>query len=182
MTTVSVGFESEGSQLAGRLYLPPEYTAGTRVPGIIVTGSWTTVKEQMAGLYAERLAERGFVTLAFDFRHWGASEGLPRQYESPERKIRDIQNAAAFLQSRPEVAADGRRRARDLRQRRLRGARGREGSAAAIDRARRLLAPRCINRRRHLRRRRRRRASNGSGTRGPRSVRSDGERRVRGGV
>jgi fermentation-respiration switch protein FrsA (DUF1100 family) len=103
---ISVNFGSEGSQLAGRLYLPPEYTFGTRVPGIIVTGSWTTVKEQMAGLYAERLAERGFVTLAFDFRHWGASEGQPRQYESPERKIRDIQNAAAFLQSRPEVAAD----------------------------------------------------------------------------
>jgi fermentation-respiration switch protein FrsA (DUF1100 family) len=103
----AVSFDSEGSLLSGRLYLPPHYTPGTRVPGIIVTGSWTTVKEQMAGLYAERLAERGFVTLAFDFRHWGASEGLPRQYESPERKIRDIQNAAAFLQSRPEVAADG---------------------------------------------------------------------------
>jgi fermentation-respiration switch protein FrsA (DUF1100 family) len=104
---ISVSFDSEGSLLSGRLYLPPEYAPGMRVPGIIVTGSWTTVKEQMAGLYAERLAERGFVTLAFDFRHWGSSEGLPRQYESPERKIRDIQHAAAFLQSRPEVAADG---------------------------------------------------------------------------
>jgi fermentation-respiration switch protein FrsA (DUF1100 family) len=104
---IPVSFDSEGSLLSGRLYLPPDYTPGTRAPGIIVTGSWTTVKEQMAGLYAERLAERGFVALAFDFRHWGASEGLPRQYESPERKIRDIQNATAFLQSRPEVAADG---------------------------------------------------------------------------
>src|SRR5262249_12116413 len=62
--------------------------------------------EQMAGLYAQRLAERGFVTLAFDFRHWGASEGNPRQYESPERKIGDIVNTATFLQSRPEVTAD----------------------------------------------------------------------------
>jgi fermentation-respiration switch protein FrsA (DUF1100 family) len=101
-----VRFESDGSRLSGNLYIPPDYTPGTRIPGIVVSGSWTTVKEQMAGLYAERLAQRGFVTLAFDFRHWGASEGHPRQFESPERKIRDLANAAAFLQARPEVAAD----------------------------------------------------------------------------
>jgi fermentation-respiration switch protein FrsA (DUF1100 family) len=104
--TLPVTFESDGSQLSGTLFIPPEHTPGTRVPGIIVTGSWTTVKEQMAGLYALRLAQRGFVTLAFDFRHWGASEGHPRQYESPERKIRDIANAAAYLQSRHEVAGE----------------------------------------------------------------------------
>jgi fermentation-respiration switch protein FrsA (DUF1100 family) len=98
-----VTFESEGTQLTGNLFLPPEHTARTRVPGIVVTGSWTTVKEQMAGLYARRLAQAGFLTLAFDFRHWGASEGQPRQFESPEEKIRDIANAAAFLQARPEV-------------------------------------------------------------------------------
>jgi uncharacterized protein len=102
----SVSFDSEGSQLSGTLYVPPAHTSGTQVPGIVVTGSWTTVKEQMAGLYAQRLAQRGFVTLAFDFRHWGASEGHPRQWESPERKIRDIANAVAFLQACPEVAAD----------------------------------------------------------------------------
>jgi uncharacterized protein len=64
------------------------------------------VKEQMAGLYAERLAQLGFVTLACDFRHWAASGAHPRQFESPERKIRDIVSAAAFLQQRPEVAPD----------------------------------------------------------------------------
>jgi fermentation-respiration switch protein FrsA (DUF1100 family) len=103
---IPVTFASEGSRLVGTLYVPPERTPGTRSPGIVVTGSWTTVKEQMAGLYAQRLAQRGFVTLAFDFRHWGASEGQPRQFESPERKIRDIVNAAMFLQSRPEVAPE----------------------------------------------------------------------------
>jgi len=103
---LAVTFESEGSRLSGDLYLPPDHATGTRSPAIVVTGSWTTVKEQMPGLYAQRLAQRGFVTLAFDFRDWGASEGNPRQFESPERKIRDIANAAAFLQSRPEVASD----------------------------------------------------------------------------
>lgn len=101
--TVPVTFKSEGSRLSGNLHIPVDHTPGTRVPAIVVTGSWTTVKEQMAGLYAQRLAERGYVALAFDFRHWGASEGNPRQFESPERKIRDIANAAAFLQSRPSV-------------------------------------------------------------------------------
>jgi fermentation-respiration switch protein FrsA (DUF1100 family) len=104
--TVSVEFESEGSSLSGNLYLPAGLTPSERVPGIVVTGSWTTVKEQMAGLYAQRLAERGFVALAFDYRHWGTSEGHPRQYESPERKILDIANAAAYLRTRPEVTAD----------------------------------------------------------------------------
>jgi dienelactone hydrolase len=102
---IPVTFDSEGCVLSGNLFLPPEYTQGTRLPGIAVTGSWTTVKEQMAGLYARRLAQKGFVTLAFDFRHWGGGE--PRQWESPERKIRDITNAAAFLQTRSEVASDG---------------------------------------------------------------------------
>src|SRR4029453_19417573 len=102
----SVTFGSEGSRLSGNLYFPPQYEPGTRLPGILVTGSWTTVKEQMAGLYAQRMAQRGFISLALDFRHWGTSEGHPRQYESPEHKIRDFENAAAYLQSRPEVAAD----------------------------------------------------------------------------
>jgi len=103
VTMLPVTFDSEGSLLQGNLYLPPDPSPA---PGIIVTGSWTTVKEQMAGLYAERLAERGFVALAFDFRNWGASEGNPRQYESPERKLRDIANAATFLKERPEVKPD----------------------------------------------------------------------------
>lgn len=100
----AVTFDSDGVTLQGDLYIPPGDVPGTRVPGIVVTGSWTTVKEQMAGLYARRLAQLGFVTLAFDFRHWGASAGQPRQFESPERKIRDICNAAAFLLTRREVA------------------------------------------------------------------------------
>jgi hypothetical protein len=45
---IPVTCESEGSRLSGNLYVPPDHTPGTRVPGILVTGSWTTVKEQMA--------------------------------------------------------------------------------------------------------------------------------------
>jgi fermentation-respiration switch protein FrsA (DUF1100 family) len=72
---------------------------------VLVTGSWTTVKEQMAGLYARKLAERGFAALAFDFRNFGGSDGTARGYESPAMKIADIKAAARHLAGRPELDA-----------------------------------------------------------------------------
>jgi len=91
-----VTFMSEGSPLAGRLFFPPGFRDGERLPLIVVTGSWTTVKEQMPNVYARRLAAEGFAALTFDFRGYGESGGEPRQYESPERKIADYLNAADF--------------------------------------------------------------------------------------
>ncbi|MBD2259328.1 alpha/beta hydrolase [Pseudanabaena sp. FACHB-2040] len=99
-----VTFESQGETLVGNLYLPDNYTAGQELPGIVVTGSWTSVKEQMSGLYAEELADRGFAALAFDFRNFGESEGAIRALESPAMKIEDIQAAATFMPTLPEVA------------------------------------------------------------------------------
>ena len=98
-----VTFQSAGSTLVGNLFLPPSYPSGTRLPGLVVAGSWTTVKEQMAGHYARRLAAEGFATLAFDFRYYGESEGEPRQWENPTAKVQDLKNAASFLQSLPGV-------------------------------------------------------------------------------
>jgi fermentation-respiration switch protein FrsA (DUF1100 family) len=99
----SVTFTSEGLKLKGNLYLPAGYTPGKKYPALIIGGSWTTVKEQMAGRYAQKLAAEGFVTLAFDPRNFGESEGAPRYYESPELKIQDFKNAITFLSSRAEV-------------------------------------------------------------------------------
>ncbi len=98
-----VSFISEGENLVGILYTPVNYQEGKKMPGIIVTGSWTTVKEQMASTYAKKLAAQGFATLVFDFRGFGESSGEPRQYESPQRKIQDIQNAVTFLQTLPMI-------------------------------------------------------------------------------
>ncbi|EAY27229.1 alpha/beta hydrolase [Microscilla marina] len=98
-----VRFQSEGAQLVGHLYYPPNFTPDQTLPAIVVSGSWTTVKEQMAGSYAQQLAAQGFITLAFDFRNFGESEGAPRFYESPALKQVDIQNAVAYLASLPEV-------------------------------------------------------------------------------
>ena len=101
-----VSFNSEGETLVGNLYLPANYDSEQSYPAVVVSGSWTTVKEQMAGLYAEELAKQGLVTLAFDFRHYGESGGTPRFYENPAHKVEDIRNAVTFLQSLHQVDAD----------------------------------------------------------------------------
>ncbi|MYK85865.1 MAG: lysophospholipase [Synechococcus sp. SB0669_bin_7] len=97
----SVSFDSYGNLLQGALYLPE--AAATPLPAVVVTGAWTTVKEQMAGTYARELAVRGYAALAFDFTGWGQSEGTPRYVEDPATKTADIHAAAAFMAAREEI-------------------------------------------------------------------------------
>ncbi|MFJ2676231.1 MULTISPECIES: alpha/beta hydrolase [unclassified Streptomyces] len=97
-----VTFDSAGLTLAGHLYTPDAPAAGPR-PAVVVSHPMTGVKEQTAGLYAARLARAGFVALAFDAAHWGASEGLPRFLEDPSRRVEDIKNAVTFLSVRDEA-------------------------------------------------------------------------------
>lgn len=101
-----INFKSEGLNLVGNLCYPKNYEEGKSYPAIVCSGSWTTVKEQMAGLYAKRFSENGFISLAFDFRNYGESEGEPRAYENPSMKIQDIKNAVAYLKTLPEVDGD----------------------------------------------------------------------------
>ncbi len=101
-----VTFESNGQTLAGHLYLPDDYTEGQPLPAAIVTGSWTSVKEQMAGGYAREMAVRGYAALAFDFRGWGESNtGGASFVEDPQAKTEDIIAAARFLATVPEIDA-----------------------------------------------------------------------------
>jgi fermentation-respiration switch protein FrsA (DUF1100 family) len=89
-------FFSAGVRLTGRILRnTPDVT--TRQPGVVVTGSWLTVKEQMPERYARRLAELGYTAFIFDFAGFGGSEGTPRQAEIPTRKLEDIAAAARFL-------------------------------------------------------------------------------------
>lgn len=98
-----VTFPSAGETLRGHLFLPATYQEGDTLPIVLVTGSWTTVKEQMADLYASRLAEQGFAALTFDFRYYGESGGEPREYEVPDDKIADIRSALDFVETLPFV-------------------------------------------------------------------------------
>ncbi|MBF8185868.1 alpha/beta hydrolase [Nonomuraea sp. K274] len=95
-----VEFVADGLTLAGDLRVPE---GGEPCPGLVFTGPFTGVRDQVTGRYAERLTERGYVTLAFDHRNWGESEGEPRFEEDPQGKLRDLGAAVSFLRSRPEV-------------------------------------------------------------------------------
>lgn len=99
----AVNFTSNNQNLVGDLYLPDDYQEGDKLPGVVVTGAWTTVKEQMPATYAEEMADRGYAVLAFDFRNWGESGGNERQLENPTNKTQDIVAAASYLSTRPEV-------------------------------------------------------------------------------
>lgn len=101
-----VTFDSNGVTLVGNLYHPTDSEPDAPLPGIVVTGTWTSVKEQMANRYAQALAARGFAALSFDFTGYGDSAGQPRDYESPELKLRDIHAAVTYLTSRPDVNPD----------------------------------------------------------------------------
>ncbi|HEY8549518.1 MAG TPA: hypothetical protein VIL35_06160 [Vicinamibacterales bacterium] len=97
-------FHSQGVPLAGRILR--RGGLAERQPGIVVMGSWLTVKEQMATVYARQMAERGYTALTFDFAGFGESAGEPRQTEIPSRKIADIGAAVDFLRSLSFVAGD----------------------------------------------------------------------------
>ena len=98
-----VTFTSKNKTLVGSLYLPDDYQAGQKLPGIVVTGAWTTVKEQMPANYAKVLSDKGYAALVFDFRGWGKSDDAIKYLEDPVRKTEDIKAAAGFLATLDEI-------------------------------------------------------------------------------
>lgn len=95
-----------GITLAADLYMPRN-TAG-RLPAIAVSGPFGAVKEQASGLYAQTMARRGFVTLAFDPSFTGESGGEPRYVASPDISTEDFSAAVDLLSTMPEVDQIGR--------------------------------------------------------------------------
>ncbi|MFT3827456.1 MAG: alpha/beta hydrolase [Chitinophagaceae bacterium] len=93
--TTEVCFRSNGLKIAGILRVPE--SVKTPSAALVIGHPGSGVKEQTAGLYAQLLAEKGFITLTFDAAHQGESEGMPRGLEDPAQRTEDFKCAVSFL-------------------------------------------------------------------------------------
>ncbi|MBK4992400.1 alpha/beta hydrolase [Pseudomonas sp. S37] len=87
----------------GNLFVPKNLNRNSQYPSIIVGHPMGAVKEQSSNLYAQKLAEQGFVTLAIDLSFWGESEGRPRNLVSPDIYAEDFSAAVDYLGSQSFV-------------------------------------------------------------------------------
>ena len=99
--TEEVSFVSDGLTLRGTLRVPARADGSA----VALTGPFTGVREQVTGLYADRLARAGLITLAFDHRGFGSSEGR-HGHEDTQGKLTDLRSAVGLLGSRSDVDSD----------------------------------------------------------------------------
>lgn len=98
-------YELNGLDIAANVYTPANYDPSQRYPAIAVAHPNGGVKEQTAGLYAQHLAEQGYITIAADAAYQGASGGEPRSVDKPAFRIEDIHGMADFITQYPGVDA-----------------------------------------------------------------------------
>lgn len=103
ITITSVLFRNNEIMMSGNVYVPPDFSEKRQYAGIVVVHPGGGVKEQTAGFYAIKLAKEGFVTLAFDASHQGASGGLPRFVDDPMKRVVDFYSAVDYLTTLPYV-------------------------------------------------------------------------------
>lgn len=100
----SVTFRNQfGQRLVANLFVPKTMDRGTRNPAIVVSHPMGAVKEQSANLYAQKLAERGFVTLSVDHPYWGGSEGQPRNLVAPDNYAETFNAGVDYLRTLDHV-------------------------------------------------------------------------------
>ena len=95
-----------GITLVGDMYIPKNISNSEKLSGIAISGPFGAVKEQASGLYAQTLAERGFITLAFDPSYTGESSGEPRNVASPDINTEDFSAAVDFLSVQKNVDSE----------------------------------------------------------------------------
>jgi uncharacterized protein len=98
-----VTFPNKDITVVGNLFMPSDFNSHRKYAAIVITHPFGGVKEQTSGLYAKKLAEQGFITLAFDASYQGESGGEPRYMEIPQTRVEDIRCAVDFLTTHPNV-------------------------------------------------------------------------------
>lgn len=101
----SVKYKLNGMNISANVYTPANYDPQKKYPAIAVAHPNGGVKEQVAGLYAQRLAELGYITIAADAAYQGGSGGEPRNVDKPAHRIEDIHGMADFIASYQGVDA-----------------------------------------------------------------------------
>lgn len=99
----AVTYRLNGLEISANLYTPANYDPKKSYPAVVVAHPNGGVKEQVAGLYAQRLAERGYITIAADAAYQGASGGQPRYVDKPANRIEDIRGMADYIARYPGV-------------------------------------------------------------------------------
>jgi fermentation-respiration switch protein FrsA (DUF1100 family) len=98
-----VKYDLHGIQIAVNVYTPANYDPAQKYPAVVVAHPNGGVKEQVAGLYAQRLAEQGYITITADAAYQGASGGMPRSVDKPANRIEDIHGMADYISQYPGV-------------------------------------------------------------------------------
>ena len=98
-----IAYQLGGLKIAANVYTPAGYDSTKRYAAVVVAHPNGGCKEQVAGLYSQRLAELGYIALAFDAAYQGGSEGEPRNVDKPSNRMEDIRRAADILQQYPGV-------------------------------------------------------------------------------
>lgn len=98
-----VSYKLNGIDIAANVYTPADYDPAKKYPAIVVAHPNGGVKEQTAGLYAQHLAEAGYITIAFDAAFQGGSGGEPRHTDKPFYRVEDIRGAADYILQYPGV-------------------------------------------------------------------------------
>lgn len=96
----------QGVTLAANIHFPAGFNKTGKYPAVVVSHPGGGVKEQTAGLYAKKLAESGFIAIAYDASYQGESSGLPRQLENPYVRTEDISAVIDYLTTLPYVDQD----------------------------------------------------------------------------
>ena len=101
-----VVYNLNGNQIAANVYTPAGFVSSKKYPAIVVAHPNGGVKEQAAGLYAQHLAELGYVTIVADASYQGASSGLPRNTDIPQNRINDVRGMVDFISCYEGVDVD----------------------------------------------------------------------------
>jgi fermentation-respiration switch protein FrsA (DUF1100 family) len=102
----AVSYTLNGLEIAANVYTPANFNPAEKYPAVVVAHPNGGVKEQVAGLFAQRLAEMGYIAIAADASYQGASGGEPRNVDKPANRIEDIRGMADYIAQYEGVNSD----------------------------------------------------------------------------